>query len=103
LAALLIDGLDEVRASALLRVNPDLIPLVEEAADRLTRYIPDGRFRLELLLDPECGLDEQLFLGVQTDLSENEALEALGRFDRDWWVRNAPRARGLICIDLGGA
>jgi hypothetical protein len=33
-------------------------------------------------------------------LPEAEALEALRRFDREWWVHNAGRAQGMLCIDL---
>jgi hypothetical protein len=103
LTALRIDGVNEAQSSVLLRKNPDLLPLVEEAVDQLTRFFPDGVFRLEVLADPDYGGDDQLFLGVHTDLPEDAALEALGRFDRDWWVPNAPRSRGLIGIDLDDA
>lgn len=96
-----IEGFKELRVSRLLRKRPDLTALVSDAADELTRFIPDGRLRLELLSDPDYGDDDQLFLGVHTSLPDGEALEALGRFDQEWWVHNAGRAGGLLCIDLG--
>ena len=83
-----------------LREHPELAPLVAEAADRLGRLIADAWMRLELLVDPDYGDTEQLFLGVCTSLPENEALEVLRRFDQAWWVHNARRGRGLLCIDL---
>ena len=86
--------------SRLLRENPTLATLVKEAADQLGRYIPDAHLSLQLLADPDDGDDEQLFLGVSTSLQEDEALEALRRFDQEWWVHNARRAGGLLCIDL---
>jgi hypothetical protein len=83
-----------------MRKHPNLAPLVSEAADQLARLIPDGELRLELLPDPEYGEGEQLFLGIFTALPDAQALEALQRFDREWWVHNAGHAGGLLCIDL---
>jgi len=74
--------------------------LINEAASHLLGFIPDGRFKLELLTDPDFGDNEQLFLGVVTGLNEDQALEALQRFDQEWWVHNARQARGILCIDL---
>ncbi len=84
----------------LLRGQPELATLVNEAADQLVKLIPDARLNLELLTDPDYGEGEQLFLGISTSLNDAQALQALRRFDRDWWVQHARRARGLLCIDL---
>ena len=84
----------------LLREQPELAGIVRQAADQLATFIPDARLKLELLTDPDYGEGEQLFLGVATDMHESDALEALRRFDSEWWLRNIPRARGLLCIDL---
>ena len=100
LTALQIEGLNEARGGKLLRDNPDLILLLEEAADQLARFIPDSRLTIEMLPDPDHGGEDQLFLGVHTALPEDAALVALGRFDQEWWVPNARRGRGLVCIDL---
>jgi hypothetical protein len=83
-----------------MRENPDLAPLVSEAGDQLARFIPDARLKIEPLPDPDYGDGEQLFLGVHTMLPGDEALEALRRFDQEWWVLNAGRAQGLLYIDL---
>ncbi len=99
MTAIRIKGLDEPQASRILRKN-DLALVVGEAADQLLRFIPDGRLSLEALPDPDYGDSGQLFLGLHTRLRGDEALEALGRFDQEWWVPNAGRARGLLCIDL---
>lgn len=95
-----IKGFKQPRVTRLLQKKPDLAMLVTEAADELAKFIPDGRLRLEPLPDPDYGEDEQLFLGVHTGLPEDEALEALRRFDQEWWVHKAARSHGLLCIDL---
>jgi hypothetical protein len=53
-----------------------------------------------VLPDPDHGEGEQLFLGASTRLQDAQALEALRRFDREWWVHHPPRAGSLLCIDL---
>jgi hypothetical protein len=92
--------IDRPEVSRLLGQESDLANLVREAADRIFEFIPDARLHLELLKDPDYGEGEQLFLGVSTDLKEDEALEALRCFDQDWWVHQVRRARGFLCIDL---
>lgn len=83
-----------------LRQDSDLASVVNEATSQLVRFIPDASLSLKLLSDPEYDTGEQLFLGISTGLAEDDALEALGRFDRQWWVDHVSRARGLLCIDL---
>jgi transcriptional regulator with XRE-family HTH domain len=82
-----------------LRKHPDVASLVDQAAEQLKRYFPDGRMGLRLLVDPEYG-DEGLFLGVSTDLDEGPAYEALERFDQGWWVLNRHPSRASLVIDL---
>ena len=84
----------------LLREDAALAALVEEAKSRLRGFIPDARFRTRLESDPDYGGDEQVVLGVSTDLPEEEALAALRRFDREWWVQEVTRAGGRLCVDL---
>jgi len=101
-AAVLDDRLavtEEEDVDRFLRDHPELAAVVREAADQLVRFIPDARLGLELLSDPEYG-DEQLFLGVSTNMKDEEALSALRRFDQGWWVHHVRRAHGLLCIDL---
>lgn len=84
----------------LLQAAPDLIPLINEAANQLVRFIPDAGLRLEYMLDPDDGAYEHLYLGAWTSLGPLEGLAALGRFDQAWWLPNARRARGLLVIDV---
>ncbi len=94
--------MDSVGVGSLLLKEPELVDLVNEAAAQLLSFIPDAHMRLELLIDPDYGEGEQLFLGVSTSLEDKKALAALRRFDQEWWVHNDCRSRGLLCIDLSG-
>lgn len=93
-------GIDEPDVRLFLRERPELAALVSEAAREVVSRFPDARLKIELLRDPEYNGDEQLFLGVSTQLEEEQALEALRRLDDEWWVHHAGRARGQLCIDL---
>ena len=86
-------------AREFLRKNPDLSTLVSQAVEHLERYFPDGRMHLRLLVDPEYG-DEGLFLGVSTDLDDASALDALERFDQQWWTQNLHRSQASLVIDI---
>ena len=90
-------GEEDVRR--LLQAEPDLLPLVNEAAEQLSRYLPDARFHLRYLPDPESDY-EQLFLGASTTLLEDEEETALDRFDQEWWLQSVWRAHGLLIIDI---
>ena len=96
----LVEGASRPEVERMLQEHSGLALVVEAAAGAIVRFIPDARLRLQLLEDPDFGEAPQLFLGVFTELPEREALAGLQRFDEDWWVRNAYRARGLLCIDL---
>lgn len=96
----LAENLHTPETNHFLLKHAELAPLVKEAVDHLRQIIPDSRPKLSLRVDPEYGDDEQLFMGISTSLPESEAIVALRRFDREWWVHNARRADGLLCIDL---
>ena len=95
---------DEENVTRLLRSDPDLVPLVNEAVERLANIIavPDARFRLEYLVDPEYGDTEELFLGPASafGLDPKVALDVLRRFDQEWWVHNSRRGGGLLIVNL---
>ena len=89
----------------LLRSTPDLVPLINEAAEQLSRYFPDAGLRLRHMFEPE-GDEEELILGALTyqegdpDPDVHEAMAALDRFDQEWWIQNVRRARGLLIVTL---
>ena len=100
-----ITVVDGANVERLLRSSPDLVPLINEAADQLARYFPGAGIRLSHMFDPE-GEGEELILGalpyqeVDTDPDVDEAMEALDRFDQDWWLQNVRRANGLLIVTL---
>jgi transcriptional regulator with XRE-family HTH domain len=81
--------------------HPELAPVVAEAVEQIAKFMPGSRIKYETLPDPEYGGEEGLFIGIVTGRPVNEALEALARFDREWWGHNGRRGKGLVCIDLG--
>jgi transcriptional regulator with XRE-family HTH domain len=93
---------DEEDVWRLLRSEPDLLPLVNEAAEQLARYLPDVRLRLEYQIDPDEGAYEELFLGlaIGTCLDPAIALDVRDRFDQEWWSSNGRRGGGLLIVDL---
>lgn len=95
-----VDKIDHPDVSQLLQEMPELAGVLTEAVDQIAKYFPDARLNVELLADPDYDDSEQLFLGISTTLGHDEALDALGPFDRDWWVHQAWRGRGLFCIYL---
>jgi transcriptional regulator with XRE-family HTH domain len=95
-----ISVVDEDDVGRMLQAEPDLAPLINEAAEQLLVFIPDARLSLKHLVDPDWDEGEELLLSVSTDLEVDEALEALNRFDQEWWFANGRRARGLLIVDL---
>ena len=97
---------DDENVHRLLHAEPDLLPLVNEAAEQLSRYFPDAGLRLSHVFEPE-GDEEELILAALTDYEVDlerkvdEAMAALDRFDREWWFANGRRANGLLIVTLG--
>ena len=101
-----ITVLDEENVGRLLHGEPDLLPLVNEAAEQLSHYFPDAGLRLSHMFEPE-GDEEELILAALADYEVDlerqvdEAMAALDRFDREWWLANGRRANGLLIVTLG--
>ena len=101
-----ITVVDEENVHRLLHAEPDLLPLVNEAAEQLSRYFPDAGLRLSQVFEPE-GDEEELILAALADYEVDlerqvdEAMAALDRFDREWWLANGRRANGLLIVTLG--
>ena len=92
---------DAQRASvdSLLRAIPGLGTLVDEAVAQIQLRLVGARLTLSELSDPdEPG--ERLFLGISADGPDSQLMTALRRFDDEWWLANAGRAQGKLCIDL---
>lgn len=95
-----ITVVDPEDVARLFQTEPDLLPLVNEAAEQLARYLPESRLLLEYVVDPEYGEPEQLFLSASIDHDVHAARDALGRFDREWGRSNGRRAKGLLVVSL---
>jgi hypothetical protein len=82
----------------LLRSEPDLLPLVNEAAEQLSHYFPDAGLHLRYAVDPEDGEYEELVLGASMGPDVRATMDALRRFDQAWWLANGRRASGLLLV-----
>jgi hypothetical protein len=90
-----IDELEKVYAfrepaevRAYLMANPDLLPLVREAATKLGTSLPgDGRLVLDVVVDPGDETDPgELFAVYQSTLPPSIMRPALNRLIREWLV-----------------
>jgi hypothetical protein len=93
----------DAEAEALLRENPRLIPLLDEACGKLRELFgTDATFELERFDDPESSrIKPTLFLTIRTDAALSEADATLRRFDDEWWLDNLHRAGGELefCVE----
>lgn len=91
--------IDEENVNRLLRSDPDLLPLVNEAAEQISRYFPGTSLHLRYAVDPEYG-DEELVLAAPFGEDVHQSLAALNRFDQEWWFANGRRANSLLLVTL---
>jgi transcriptional regulator with XRE-family HTH domain len=94
-----ITVVDEENVRRLLHAAPDLVPLINEAAEQLSKFFPGASLRLRYAVDPEYG-DEELVLAAPPDEDVHKAMAALDRFDKEWWIHNVRRADGLLLVTL---
>jgi transcriptional regulator with XRE-family HTH domain len=94
-----ITVVDEENVHRLLRSDPDLLSLVNEAAEQLSRYFPGASVHLRYAVDPEYG-DEELVLAAPFGEDVHTAMAALDRFDQEWWFANGRRANSLLLVTL---
>ena len=80
--------------------EPSLPPLLEEAAEQIAKYFPEAQAVLRTSTYPAIEEDEQLVVGIATDLAPVAARERLKQFDFEWWLKALPRAKGKLCIKL---
>jgi hypothetical protein len=81
--------------------HPFLIPALLEAYSRIENYFglhPQVFF--EVVRDPEVQGLVELFGCIVTRLAPEEAGEQLQRFDRDWFLDQLPRVKGLLNFDV---
>lgn len=84
-----------------LQAHSFLLPLLMEAHGKIAAYFgscPD--VVLEVIADPETENDRELFAFILTSLPPDEALGKLDQFDKEWWIDEADRAEGKLCIHV---
>lgn len=72
--------------SAFIRENPDTPMLIRGAIERLPTYFPGDRVEVGVELDPDEGLHPEVVVMVRTRLPAAAAMDALDRFDHDWYL-----------------
>lgn len=80
-----------------LAQHQDLIGPLNAIRNKVKEYFRDARLYFELVCDPETS-KESVFLAIKTKMGMDEAIEALDKFDTEWWSGN--NAHSLICIDV---
>ena len=98
--SLLIEIPDPGAVNQFLSRHPEVGPVLREAPQKIASFFPEGSLHLLLMRDPEYPDDEELFLAVHTSLDGEAAARNLRALDQSWWLRRAPVARGLLCIDV---
>jgi hypothetical protein len=87
--------------SGFLQAHPFLVPLLLEAHGKIAKYFgPSPEVVLEVIIDPEAEDDRELFALVRVDLSPDEAVRRLERFDQEWWLDASSQGCCLLNIDV---
>jgi hypothetical protein len=81
-----------------LLTNLFLWPLLVELKDEIKKYFDDELY-IETIIDPEDN-DESLFLGINTNLDFDLAMERFDMFIKKWWLNNMGRAENKLDIDV---
>jgi hypothetical protein len=102
--ALAIEHLYEFRRSEEVRrflgAHPFLLPLLEEAHDKIQERFPDSRVFLQVVNDPEDPANTQVVAFVAADCEPLAAFARLQELDASWWLAAMDRAQGKFQINL---
>jgi hypothetical protein len=89
------------KVSGFLQAHSFLVPLLMEAYSKIAKYFgPSPEVVLEIVIDQEAEDDRELFALVRVDLSLDEALRRLERFDQEWWLDASSLGCCLLNIDV---
>lgn len=81
--------------------HPYLTDLLEEAYIEIQKHFgPNPEVRLEVVADHEVPGLVEMFGYIVTGLTPEEAGERLQQFDRDWFLKQLPRVKGLLNFDV---
>ncbi|MFQ6057937.1 MAG: hypothetical protein ACE5MB_03525 [Anaerolineae bacterium] len=84
-----------------LETHPFLVPLLAEAHSKIGDYFgPSPQVILEVVTDPEAKSLTKMFGYIVSGLIPEEAGRRLQRLDRDWFLKQLPRVKGLLNFDV---
>lgn len=91
---------DREEIVAYLRGNPDLIPVLQEAPDRIRESFPSSGLSIAMFTDPESELTE-LAVVIHYDGEPESTTERLLEFSRKWWGKVARPLAGrmMVCLE----
>lgn len=84
-----------------VRADAFLVALLLDAYFQIAKHFgPQPYVILEVITDPEAENYSELFAFIRTSLPPDQALHKLHRFDDEWWLDEAARAEGKLCIHV---
>ncbi len=78
-----------------LIVNDDLIPILVEGYEQITKIFGDVPVYLELHSDPEEGWEE-LFIVIKTGYPTKKAFELENKLFEEWFIRIMDKVNGRL-------
>ena len=89
-----------VEVLSFLETNPFLIPLLLETYSNIQQDFPTSAILLRVDTEPEEFDTRQLVASITTDMAPDDAVDALTRFDRRWWLQAMKRSQGKLQVTL---
>jgi len=102
LEAYTIEDRDRDAVLEFLGRDPELSPLLDRAAEKITKFFGAVEISLSLASDPESSWHYlSVLIRWKPHMTLASARERLSKFDREWWVGAGRSAGDQVCIDLG--
>ncbi|HSK73193.1 MAG TPA: hypothetical protein VK892_15955 [Pyrinomonadaceae bacterium] len=78
-----------------------LLDILEEIPRQISKYFgSDQRLVLKVSYQPDYPDSAELWVDILTELSANEALPLLDKFDEEWWLENLDKTDCKLNINL---
>lgn len=85
--------------SFLLSAGNSIIEVLKEAPSHVTELFGTVPLHLKAIRDPEED-SEVLFIGIETDLPADRALDLLDALDDRWWLKVDKNIRKRLALDV---
>ncbi len=85
---------------AFIETEPAFLGLLLEAREEIRALFPDAVIFVEVEDDPDTPANPRLMVSIGTTFGAEETLQALKRFDQQWWLKNLDRAKRKITITV---